>query len=75
MLVSDRPLADQIILWFAATVCVGLLVVAVGVVAVQLVRPDEDISAAAEGVGSLLHVLLGVLLGFLAGRRRNGGSA
>lgn len=65
-----RPAGELIILGFAATVCAVLLVVAVGMAVAGAVQPNSAlIGSYLSGLSSATAALLGIVLGYLAGRR------
>jgi VIT1/CCC1 family predicted Fe2+/Mn2+ transporter len=70
-----RSIQDTLILILALTLCASLLIAAFGLVTLALIHPEVDITAASSAVGGLLTSLLGLIIGYLAGRahgRHNG---
>ena len=63
---SDRPTTDVVVILFALTVAVILVVVAVGM-AVSAAR-GEDVGAFGEVIVGVLTSLTGAIFGYLAGR-------
>jgi hypothetical protein len=68
-----RPTPELLVIMFAATICAVLLVTALTVLVLEAVRPDADTSDTARAIGDLMNTMLGLVVGFLAGRaHRNG---
>jgi hypothetical protein len=64
----ERPVRDLVVLIMVVTVSAVLLVSVVGLVTIQLFRPETDSSAVAGALGHVVQILVGAVLGFLAGR-------
>jgi cytochrome c biogenesis protein CcdA len=65
----DRPAIEIVIIGFAATVCIVVFLLAVGVVLAGTLTPNNEESARyLQVLISIVATLLGALLGLLAGR-------
>lgn len=67
-----RSTADQIALLLTITVVVVVIGTALVILFITLTRPAEDVSETADAIGRILAVLVGVVAGYIAGRRING---
>lgn len=65
---TRRPTADLIVLGLAALIGAVLLVVVVAIAVDMIAHPNADLGPAVGRVGELLTTLLGVVIGYLAGR-------
>lgn len=66
---TSRSTADMVILILASAVAVILVLSVVLVGIVELAHPDQDPGSAAAAVTSMATVLMGVVVGYVAGRR------
>jgi hypothetical protein len=64
----DRPTADLIVIVLTGVVTVILLIAVVGVILLEVYRPETDIQALAARVGTLVSSLVGAIVGYIAGR-------
>ena len=66
---GDKPIGDLVLLSFIAMLG-GLIFVAIaGLTALAILRPDVDISPVLGQLGNVLSVMIGAILGYVAGRR------
>jgi membrane associated rhomboid family serine protease len=67
--IGDKPISDLVLLAFI--VILGLMVVAamLGLAALAVFRPDLDLSGAINQFGHVMSVMIGAILGYVAGRR------
>jgi len=64
-----RPTSEVIVLMLAGAVAIVLVVAVVLVAVLELAQPGVDTSHAVAGLTSMTTVLMGVVVGFVAGRR------
>lgn len=64
---GGRSTGELLILMIAVTVCLLVVVSAVGIFVVELVNPNTDTHAAAQVISGVLNTLIGLVAGFLAG--------
>lgn len=67
-LTGGRSTSDLVILWFAIVVGVVIMLGGLAVVALQITRPDVDTSTMLEAITENLTLILGAVIGYLAGR-------
>jgi hypothetical protein len=65
---TGRSTRDIVLLIFAATVGLVLVLAVAGVLLVELLHPDVDTSVAVTGVTHTLGVIVGVTVGFMLGK-------
>lgn len=65
---KDRSTIELMVLAFTATVCLAMLVAGVAIAVVAIVHPEADTSFAVQVLAHGIGVLMGSLLGLLAGR-------
>jgi len=65
---GDLDTNDVLILMFASVVVLVLVGVTIGLVVIALIPPEEDISAAGAWVADTVDLLIGILIGIIAGR-------
>jgi len=65
---KNRPAVDVVVIMFAVTVSVILVLATIGVISVRLLNPEVDLRNAEGAVGSILTTVVGSLLGLVAGR-------
>lgn len=71
---EQRPTLELLLLMVAGTICGILLASAVAVAVIEIRDPGADTSAAAASIRDVLGTVLGLLAGFLAGRRNRNGN-
>jgi hypothetical protein len=64
----DRTTADVVTLLFATTVTTALILAAVTIAVVEVTSPETDTTLITENLYDVLKILLGAVLGYLAGR-------
>lgn len=64
----DRPTSDLIVLFLAGMIGVAVLLGVLGLVALKIAQPDEDIDSSVKVIGDVLTVALGAVVGFVGGR-------
>jgi len=67
--IGDKPIADLVLLVFV--IILGVMVVAsmIGLAALAVFRPDLDLGPAIAQFGHVMSVMVGAILGYVAGRR------
>lgn len=65
---GDRTTLELMVLALTVTICLSLLMTGASIVVIELVHPEADTSSAIAGLSSSLSMILGALLGLLAGR-------
>jgi hypothetical protein len=70
-----RPAGEVVLIILAATVGVVLVVSVVMVGVLEVIDPAADTQAAQTGITSVVTVLAGTVVGFLAGRRQEAANA
>lgn len=71
---SDRPTADLVLIILTSVVGLSILLAGVGLFVLALVHPDWPLADALAGFGQVLGLLIGAVLGYLAGKGRSAGS-
>jgi hypothetical protein len=72
-MIPRRTTAELVLLILAATVGAVLVAGVVTLGAVTLANPAADTTGAVAALTSTITVLVGVIVGYLAGKARNGG--
>ena len=65
---AGRSVVEIMVLMLTATVCTAVVLGALAVAVVEIVNPTADTTVLSSSLGSTLSVLLGAVLGMLAGR-------
>ena len=65
---GGRDTIDTVALWFAATTCVVIVVVALGVVVMAVAGRLDEVDNAVELIARVISSIVLVLLGLIAGR-------
>jgi hypothetical protein len=65
---KDRSTADLIVIALTFVVCFTILVSMVGLILLEIYRPEVNIDKLATRVGTLVSSLVGAIIGYLAGR-------
>lgn len=68
----DRPTADLIVAYLAVLVGIILIVMTFTLVVSEIWYPDRDLGTLAQRVGTIVSSLVGVIVGYMAGRGVNG---
>jgi len=69
-----RQTADLVALILAIVVALVVILTAVVLLYIALTQPGRDMADVADAIGRIVAVLVGALVGYMAGRRTNGGS-
>lgn len=69
---GDRTTAEVLVLMAAGTICLSLLFTGAAITILEVRNPNADTSQALAAVSSVMSVLLGLVVGYLTGRRHNG---
>ena len=64
----NRSTADLVILALTAVVCFVVVVSIVGVFALSFVHPELEISSLTQRIGTIVSQVIGVIVGYIAGR-------
>lgn len=65
---SDRPTSDLIVIFLAAMIGAAVLLGVLGLVALKIADPNENIDSSVKVIGDVLTVSLGAVVGFVGGR-------
>jgi membrane protein DedA with SNARE-associated domain len=65
----DRPTREIVVILFAGTVCVLVMLAAAGAIIIELAAPSSDLSAAMGNIAQVVAVLVAAVVGYLAGAR------
>lgn len=68
--ISQRSTGDLLVLMVAATICSSVLAAGASLTVVAIVQPERDIADTVGALANVINVLVGLLAGFLAGRRQ-----
>jgi hypothetical protein len=63
-----RPATELMLLMVTGTVCVLLLLFAIGITAIEVTHPESDTGKGIQALSTVISTLLGAILGLLAGR-------
>lgn len=66
-----RPTADIILLILTGLISLSILLTGAGIFMLALFHPTADLSVAFNAIGSVLTLLTGTVVGYLAGRGRS----
>ena len=66
---GDKPIADMVLLAFIVMFGLMLATAAIGLVVLAIWRPELDLTTAIAQFGNVLSVMIGAILGYVAGRR------
>ena len=66
---GDKPIADLVLLSFVIILGVMVVSTVIGLALLAVFRPDLDMTAALAQFGNVLSVMVGAILGYVAGRR------
>jgi hypothetical protein len=69
---KERSTADTVVLWLAGTVCTVIILDVIMVFIIVIFKPDENIVGAARNITDIINVLIGALVGYLAGAKTTG---
>jgi hypothetical protein len=64
----DRSTGDLLILMLAALIVVSVLISTIGIVIIEIARPDQDTGHAGAVIANIINTLVGLVAGYLAGR-------
>jgi hypothetical protein len=64
----SRPTGDVLVILFAATICLTVLIAGTSLVVVRLAQPDRDLTASIGALSDVVNTMLGLTAGFVAGR-------
>ena len=65
---SERSVLEIMVLLLTLTVCASLFAMGITISIIEIVSPETDTSGAFDALGNVLSVIVGSLLGLLAGR-------
>jgi hypothetical protein len=69
MSLFDRPTTEVVIVVFAVVLGAGVLFSGAALFLIEVYRPEVDTSGAVTAVGQTFDVMIGLIIGFMAGRR------
>lgn len=69
---GDRSTIELMVLALTATICLSLLLLGGAIALIEVVHPEVDTSVAVNSMTDVLSMILGALLGLLAGRSERG---
>lgn len=64
----DRPTSDLVVIFLAGMIGVAVLLGVLGLVALKIADPKENIDSSVKVIGDILTVALGAVVGFVGGR-------
>ena len=64
----NRSTADLVIIALTAVVCFTVVVSIMGIFAINLIHPNLDISSLTQRIGTIVSQVIGVIVGYIAGR-------
>ena len=64
----SRPTGDVLVILFAATICLTVLIAGGSLVIIRLAQPDRDLTASVGALADVVNTMLGLTAGFVAGR-------
>ena len=65
----NRPTSDVIVLILTFTVCFVIIADLVFLIFLSLHQPDKDLGEFSRNVGDIVNVLIGAVVGYLAGNK------
>lgn len=68
--ITRRSTGDLLVLMIAGTICITVLAAGASLTIVAIVQPERDITDTVGALANVINVLVGLLAGFLAGRRQ-----
>lgn len=69
---SGRSTVELMVLALTVTVCLAILLSGVAIVVIEIVSPETDTNEIIGSMSDVLSMILGALLGLLAGRSDQG---
>lgn len=71
MPISDRPTADLVLLTLTGLIAAVIVLFGAGLFTLALLHPESNLSAAYSSLASVLGIMVGTVLGYLAGKGRS----
>ena len=68
---SDRPTPDVVLLILTLVVALSVLLIGAGIFVLAALHPEYDISEAFSSLGQVIGLMIGSVLGYLAGKGRS----
>jgi hypothetical protein len=68
---ADRPTTDLVLLILATTIGLTILFAGAGLMLLEALHPEVDTTAASTSLGHIIAVIVGVVVGYVAGGRRS----
>jgi len=65
---AGRSAVELMVLMLTGTICLALLFTGAAVAVIEIVHPESDTTAVISSMTDILSMILGALLGLLAGR-------
>jgi hypothetical protein len=65
---NNRSTIDIVVLVWAMTIAIQLLVATAGVIIGKIMRPTMDVTNAAEVIANAMMAITGAVIGFIGGR-------
>lgn len=66
---DDRPTSDIVVLILATIIGITVLLAGLGIVLVELIRPEVDTSESVAAFSDVVSAIVGAVVGYLAGKR------
>jgi TRAP-type C4-dicarboxylate transport system permease small subunit len=64
----NRSTTDIVVLLFTMLICSVMLIICSGTIIAKIIRPDMEVTRAAEAVNNMLSTIIGALVGFISGQ-------
>jgi len=71
MPISERPTADIVLLILTLVIALSILFTGLGIFILAALHPEYDLSAAFNQFGNVIGLMIGAILGYLAGKGRS----
>jgi uncharacterized membrane protein (DUF441 family) len=68
---SGRSTADVILIALTIALCISIIVTGFGIIIIAVLHPEQNLSDAYRSFGNLLGLLVGAVVGYLAGKGRS----
>lgn len=65
---GSRSTTDTVVLMLTLLICVVMFTICAGTIVAKALRPEMEVSRAAEAINNMLSTIVGALVGFIGGR-------